>query len=313
MKYLNKSSILSTSAILLVCCACLFTSCNKGKGKNSKNKKQAEKAEIAAFEQQMKEKLDQANREILIQRNSNSFKKVIHGIEVFDSAASVPIPSGVKVHKIKDVVVDNWEGDTIQNNLPFIIANAESELKTPNEAAADGYTCFIQEKKIVYFPVEYDTVIFSANEYDGNCFYDCIPFAAYKAKNTIENMNYFYFLVQDPEVIHVDLYSSKTEKLLCNGNEADLFFGKGYKTNTETSNIIPKNTVWTVNREGGIAVNNYPYGSKIADLPNQTEVCQIEDSKLCFYDCIDGKYGYWIFVKVDEISGWIFTGVCQKK
>lgn len=38
--------------------------------------------------------------------------------------------------------------------------------------------------------------------------------------------------MQDPEVIHVDLYSSKTEKLLCNGNEADLFFGKGYKTNT---------------------------------------------------------------------------------
>lgn len=303
---LKKTVFIFTSVFFFY--SILFMSC---KQKNKSSQKLADKAEVQKLEQQMKEQLTLKGVSVSAIQTP---KKLPHGIDIFDSAEEIPVSSNVKVHKVKDVVVDNWEGDFYQNEPIFIIANAENKLQNPEEAKADGCTCFIQKKMIIYFPVEYDTVIFSTQIYDGKMAYDCIPFAAYKAKNTIENMNYFYFAVQNPELIHVDLYSSKSGKMYCNKNEADYGFKILNKVSTDTFENIPKNTAWTVNKEGGIEIKNFPYGEKIAELSNQTKVTQINDSQLCFYECIDGKYGYWILVKTDdETSGWIFTGFCQKQ
>lgn len=285
----------------------LLISCNPKKSKKT-NSNSLSKEEIQKLEQQMKDNLNQKVQEI--ESSQKKIKKLPHGIDIYDSAEEIPVPSNVKVHKIKEIVVDNWDGDFYQNEPIFIIANAANKLKNPEEAKADGWTCSIQEKKIIYFPVEYDTVIFSIKIYDGKYAYDCIPFAAYKTKNTIENMNYFYFAVQNPELIHVDLYSSKSGKMYCNEYESDYNFDAVSKY--PVSQNIQTGSTWIVDDEKGIDLYNYPYGEKIATLPYQSSCVQKRDSQLCFYECIDGKYGYWILVKTDdETSGWIFTGFCH--
>lgn len=205
----------------------------------------------------------------------------------------------------------------------------------------------VGEKYKLYFPkysgnnkiedkTVFDSIIFSKRLYvdHGGYIYN-IPFVTYLAKKSFERMNVIEFSMNEKIEFHLDLYSS-SDDLIDYISCLDNFESKcPYGTDSSKKITIPAGTIWTVNTTDGLNVRTRPYGNRIAGILDKTKLIQSESISLAYDDIIDGVYGFWIPVKIDDndlirkfddfdyydcalyeypkISGWVFTGYCKEK
>ncbi len=155
-----------------------------------------------------------------------------------------------------------------------------------------------------------------------------IPFLAVKSKNFKDGVYSFVFSILESGQYKIDFYNEKTGKK----TETSLLDYIQVPYNKSIKYVEKKGTEWKIDSAEGLRLRNAPWGEKIGLLEDGTELIQNEEIHYPFYDCIDGKKGFWIPVKrknaenmieqktspviyadkPEETEGWVFTGYLLK-
>lgn len=165
--------------------------------------------------------------------------------------------------------------------------------------------------------------------YDGGTKIAYIPFLCMQSKTDIDGISSVDLTFMEPGQYKIDFYNGTTKEI----TYTTFFDYLNVNESRTVKHVEKKGTEWKVNSAEGLYLRNAPKGIKIALLPDQTELCQTEETLYPFEDLIDTSHGFWIPVKItnlngseinkddveiicnkpDETDGWVFSGFLTKK